>query len=124
MRFRAVTTPGPSKGISFKDIPKVVKPNEALSLQEILERFTRGEALDIGKEPRYHDSELDLEKLRGLDPIEREEIIEGLSAVQATYRRQEEEKKKAAVAAEVKRLAAEELARKAKENAAVAEQSA
>lgn len=117
MKYRAVTIPGRSKGISFKDIPKVVKPNDALSLEEILERFTRGEALDIGKDPRYHDSDLDLEKLRGLDPVEREEIIEGLSTVQATFHRQEEERKKAAVAAEVQRLAAEELARKAKENA-------
>lgn len=57
----------------------MVQPDQGLSLKEILERFTRGESLELGKQTWYEtdldeesESLIDYDKLRGLDLTELE----------------------------------------------------
>lgn len=66
--------------------PSETVQNDAYTIQEILERFTRGtwkvdphEGIDGGApEPDQLDEEIDLEKFSRLDPAERHEVIMGM----------------------------------------------
>lgn len=112
MKFKAVAFPATSPGEVAIGKDEVV-PDQALTLKEILFRFTRGEKLPVGKEVSYHESEDDIEKLRGMDPVDRDEFLKELEAKQKAYQDQEKAKRQAAIDAEVKRQA-EEAAAKAK----------
>lgn len=75
-QWAGVVTPG----------PKQVVPNMSLSLQEILERFTRGEPLEIGKEYNYDDQgDDDLEKVKHMDLVDREEYVNKLKQTRKFY---------------------------------------
>lgn len=101
--------PAPCVGQAFTDKKSVV-PNLALSLQEILERFTRGEPLEIGRgEAVYDDGDEDLEKLKTMDLVDRAEYVDRMKQVDKTFQRQEKEREKRRQAEMVK-LAAEKLA--------------
>lgn len=94
MRYLSISCPTPAKGQSDFG-PKQVVPNQALSLQEILERFTRGEAVSVGKPYSYdEDVDVDLEKVKNLDLVDREEYIESLKKTQTTFERQEKAREK------------------------------
>lgn len=98
MEFKSLALPPESEGLSFKGIPSMTVPDQAMSLEEILERFTRDESLAIGKSVAYpeqeevQDDSLDLEKLQYYDPVDKQAVIDKQKAVQAKYRRQEEKR--------------------------------
>jgi len=108
MKFKSSAFPNPCLG--QKDFgPVLVVPNQAMSLEEILERFTRGEPVAVGRETSYHESDDDLEKVSKMDLVERDEYIDKLKQTQKDYEKQEKRK----VAKEREKLlkeAAEKLA--------------
>lgn len=94
MKYKSEATPSPSVGVG-KWGPKMTVPNQSMSIQEILERFTRDEALPIGQDVQYHESEDDLEKIAHMDLVDREEYTDKLKEVQKAYKVQEAKKAKA-----------------------------
>lgn len=65
------------KGQSFKGVKKHVVPNQSMTLQQILQRFIKHEALPIVKEGFYAEGQdLDLEKVVQEDVTVREEIYQ------------------------------------------------
>lgn len=91
--------------------PVLVLPNQALSLSEILQRFTRGEPIAIGKETSYHESEDDLEKVSHLDLVDREEFVNKLRSTKKEYEKQEKLKEITQREAIRKKLEEEEAAK-------------
>lgn len=104
-----------------------------MSLQEILDRFSRGEAVPIGQEVQFGTDiqdflNVDLEKLANSDLTEKDEFIEKLTEVKNAY--EENEKRKAKTAHEAKlaeqkkledrriRIKAKQLAKQKLENPA------
>jgi len=115
MKFKCVALPGVRwPGVKYSG-PKLVVPNMAMSLQEILERFTRGESLEIGRDATFDDEgDDDLEKVAHMDPVDKQEFIDGLKQTRKDYEKQEkkraaEEKKRLDTLA-VEKLAADKLA--------------
>lgn len=92
MKYISKAIPGVALGIKTTGKSLVV-PNQALSLQEILARFTRGEPLAIGREGQYHESEDDLEKISRMDPVDQEEFRQKWSETQQLYEQQENTRK-------------------------------
>lgn len=66
-----------------------------MSLQEILQRFTRNETLPIGKDVSYHESDDDLEKISHMDIVDKLEFVEAQKETQKVFDRQEKAKLKA-----------------------------
>lgn len=91
MKFKSKSIPALWKGIVNQGKLLVV-PNQSMSLQEILTRFTRGEVLTVGKEIAYHESDDDLEKVSHLDLVDKEEYIDKLKQTQSEYKKQERKK--------------------------------
>lgn len=91
MKFKSIACPTISKGVRYSG-KKLVVPNQAMSLQEILERFTRGEPLPIAQPINYHESEDDLEKVSHMDLVDKEEYIDKLKTTQQEYSKQEKNK--------------------------------
>lgn len=118
MRFKSIANPGPSEGIRITD-KKAVRPNMSMSLQEILERFTRGEALEIGRDVEYDDGDDDLEKVAHMDLVDRAEFVDRLKHTARQYEKQEKAKAKK----EAERLYAEAV-KKAEEEAKKAAEKA
>lgn len=106
MKFKSSSAPKESVGQTGFG-PKTVVPNQALSLEEIIARFTRGETLSIGRDVSYHESDDDLEKVSHMDLVDREEFVEKLKTTQKEFEKQE--KRKATKLQE--RLRAEALAK-------------
>jgi len=127
IKFKSVAYPKPSEGVSYKDVVDQVVPDDSMSLQEILERFTRREELPIGRPHSFGNPEVervldvDLEKVQFADLTEKEEFRQTVAKVRETYNKQMAEKaandkKKAAEAAKAAeekriRLAARRLAK-------------
>lgn len=107
MKYKSISVPAPSPG-ELGGRKKLVVPNQALSLQEILERFTRKEALPIGRDANYHESDDDLEKVAHFDLVDKEEFSDKLMETQKTYKKQEAER---LLAARRAKEAADEAAR-------------
>lgn len=106
MKYKSIANPKPTPGVVFKG-EKLVVPNQAISLQEILERFTRNEALPIGKEPVFHESEDDLEKISKADLVDKAEFSQKLIDTQKKYEKQEKARKKKIEEEERAKIAAE-----------------
>lgn len=102
MKFKAVAHPAPYAGQVKFDKDQTV-PNDAMSLKEILARFVRGEKVAVGRDGSYDEGEEDLEKLRDMDPVDRDEAIAKMKATQKRYTAQEK--------ARVKKLEDEERAK-------------
>lgn len=83
-------------------------PNQNMSLKEILTRFTRNEALPIGKDQTFHEGEYDLEKVKASDLVDKAEFIDKMKETQSAYKKQELAKEKAARAAAQKKIEDEE----------------
>lgn len=127
IKFKSVAYPTPSDGVSYKDVEDQVVPDDSMSLQEILERFTRREELPIGRAHSYGNPDvervldIDLEKVQFADLTERDAFREQVAQVRATYEKQmaakaaidKQKAAEAAKAAEEKRirLAARKLAK-------------
>lgn len=94
MKFKSIASPEPSVGFRTRD-KKLTVPNQALSLEEILSRFTRGEPLEIGREGAQYDDDgsEDLEKLSHKDLVDKEEYVDKLKQTQKRYDQQERRKK-------------------------------
>lgn len=110
MKYKSISIPAVSVGI-LTVAKKMVVPNQAMSLQEILERFTRNEALPIGQDVQYHESDDDLEKISHMDLVDKAEYVEKLQETQKLYKAQEAKKAKV----EKERLLAEAKAEAKKE---------
>lgn len=109
MKYKSICTPDPVIGQVFTD-KKAVVPNQALTLEEILKRFTRGEPLEIGREgAQYDDGEEDLEKCKNMDLVDKQEYIDKLKRTQKDFEKQEKAREKKRLA-EIDRLAVEKLA--------------
>jgi len=92
MKFISIASPVLGAGQRFSG-KKLVVPNQAISLQEILERFTRGEPVAVGQDVSYHESDDDLEKIQYMDLTERDEFIAQQKETQKSYAKQEKRKK-------------------------------
>lgn len=128
MKYKAIAIPKPSPGVDFSKEVALVVPDQSMSLQEILKRFTRGESLPIGVSTEYGDENLDnplnvdLEKIRLADLVDQADYVDKLKDVKTRYDKQEKQKAAkiaadkaaAAKAADEKRIqeAARELAAK------------
>lgn len=110
MNYKSYALPSPSIGVAISG-KKIVVPNQSLSIEEILQRFTRNEALPIGQEVQYHESDDDLEKISHMDLVDKAEYAETLKETQRVYKKQEAVKAKA----EKDRLLAEAKAEAKKE---------
>lgn len=95
IQFRKHTEFGKSAALSFVGVTEITVPHQAMSLKEILDRFTRKEKLPVGKDVVFYDQdyEHDLEKLSRMDLTERDEFLEFQRSVKARYERQEAAKK-------------------------------
>lgn len=101
MKFKSTAIPSKAEGKRF-DGPKQVVPNQSMSLQDILERFTRGEALPVGMDVNYENVfGTDLEKVVHYDLVDRSEFIEKVKAIQDGFV-QKEKAHKAKLQAEAK----------------------
>lgn len=83
----------PYKGQDFSKCEVLTVPDQAMSLREIIERFVRGESVDAEFPVQWHESEDDLEKLRYLDPVDKQAYIKKMMEVQERYNEQEEKKR-------------------------------
>jgi len=87
--------PEPSLGEDFKKIPKILVPDQSLSLKEILTRFTRGEAVPVGKQGEFDDeADEDLEKLANADLVDKAEFIDRMEQIRRAHDKQEKAKAK------------------------------
>jgi len=66
------------KGLDFSKATVVTVPNQAMTIQTIIERFTRGERLPIKKEGYYSTKFGDIEKMDNLDITEKMEVAQEL----------------------------------------------
>lgn len=89
---------------------KMVVPDQSLSLQEILLRFTRNEQLPIGKDVQFHESDDDLEKVSKMDLVDRAEYVDKLKETQKGFEKQERKK-----AADIKKRAEEKVLEEARQ---------
>lgn len=93
-KFKSIAWPAPTAGIAGGR-KKLTVPNQALSLEEILRRFTRGESLEIGKDGTFDDEgDDDLEKVAHMDLVDREEYVNKLKQTEKDYEKQEKGKAK------------------------------
>lgn len=107
MKFKSKAWPEVSAGSKTLE-KKAVVPNMTMSLQEIIDRFTRGEPLEIGRDGNYSDGDDDLEKVGHMDLVDRDEFIERQREIQKRYTEQEK-RKEAKRQEELDRLAVEKL---------------
>jgi len=114
MKFRAISIPTPAKG-QGNFPPKQVQPNQSMSLEEILERFTRGEPVAVGRDIQYHESDDDLEKVKNMDLVDREEYMDKLKQTRKDFDKQEKKKADAGRKAAREKIEEEERAKLAKE---------
>lgn len=99
MKFRSKAVPVQSVGTKYSGKSLVV-PNQAMSLQEIIKRFTRNEAVPVGRDAQYFEGDVDLDKIAHADLVDKAEFIEQQKATQKEYSKQEAAK----ATAERKRL--------------------
>lgn len=108
MKFISNTIPKPSLGVDYSGEVSQVVPDQSLSLEQILIRFTRGEPVPVGHETSEGIQDVDLEKLSKADLVDRFEYVEHLKSVRKQYEMQEAEKKKAEKLEAEKKAKAEE----------------
>lgn len=96
MKYKSVSIPAPSKGADYsKEVDQVV-PDQSMSLEEILRRFTRGEAVPAGHDVAFDDdSDIDMEKLATADLVDKAEMAQQMRDVQSKFDEQEKSRKAA-----------------------------
>lgn len=115
IKFKSVALPSPSVGTDYSKVIDQVVPDQSMSLQEILKRFTRGEKVPVGHEVSYHESDTDLEKLSKSDLVDKAEFVDKMKEVKVRFDKQEKKKKRDAIEAEKARIKAEAIAEAKKE---------
>lgn len=91
MKFKSIAFPKPQGGEVYTG-RKLTVPDQSMGLKEILRRFVRNEAVAVGREGVYVESEDDLEKVAHFDLVEKEEFIERQKEKQKRYQAQEKKK--------------------------------
>lgn len=94
MQYRALAYPKKSKGLNFEGVEHLTKPSAGMSLKVILDRFTRGEAVPVGKDALDgvdYDFGLDIDymKLRGADLVDKQDFIQKMQVIQDAHKRQQ-----------------------------------
>lgn len=97
MKFKSIALPKPSEGVDYKSEKDEVVPDQSMSLEYILQRFTRGEPLSVGHDVTFVEEvpgflDVDLEKLATSDLVDKEEYIDMLRKVKVAYDKQEKKK--------------------------------
>lgn len=92
MKFKNSAVEPPRAGIDYTKEVELTVPDDAMSLQEIIERFVRGEELAIGKDVSFHESEDDLEELNRMDMVDKAAYIKRMKEVQNQFEAQEAER--------------------------------
>lgn len=134
MKYKINAIPEPDLGVDYSNEIDAVVPDQSMSLEEILQRFTRGEQLPIGMEVSEGDESgdnplnMDLEKIANSDLVDKEEFIGKLRDIQKRYDTQEREKREAEAKRKQEefekldqkriRMAARKLAKESKEKLA------
>ena len=125
MQYVAHSIPTVRPGTSFKGIKTQTVPDQSMSLQEILERFTRNETLPVGHDHHYdEETEHDLEKVKHFDLVEKQELAQEFkdkaSKIDATLKKREAKEKaeKAAKEAEEQEFREAFKKQKAEQNSA------
>lgn len=113
--FKSIAFPEPSVGVNYEKEKYIVQPDQSMSLEEIIDRFVRGEPLDVGMTTAYGDEEIDnplnvdLEKLVHADLVDRQAYYDQLEELVKTYKKREKESEDAKAAEEEQaRIKAEE----------------
>lgn len=87
MQFKGKAIPAISVGVDFTDEEDLLQPDQGLSLKDILERFTRGEALPVGKNGTFGSDDehevfsVDLEKLMYADLVDKSAYYDKLTEI-------------------------------------------
>lgn len=85
----------------YSGVKEITVPKQSLTLRQIIERFTRKEALPIEKEGFYSDQYGDLEKLLKKDITVRHEYVEKMRArldkIEAALNQQKKDAENAAI---------------------------
>lgn len=105
----SVAYPEPPPGEDYSHCEVITVPNDSISLEEMLRRFTVGEPLDVEHEGSYvpdlseaddySDPVLkgvDLEKLGRADLVDKAEFVDKLKKSRATYEMEEKARQEAA----------------------------
>lgn len=95
MIYRTSTIPKPSEGISFIGVKDEVVPDQSMSLQYILEKFTRGEPLAVAHPTSEGVQDEDLEKIRHADLVDKAAYSAKLEGIKKAHEKQEAKKAKA-----------------------------
>lgn len=111
MKYKKSSLPAPTLGISFIGIKDIVVPDQSMSLEYILKRFTRGEPVAVGHETSEGIQEEDLEKMKHADLVDKAEFKDRLEQVKTKHAEQEARKKKAQKEAAEKKAAEEQEAK-------------
>lgn len=130
MAYKSTALPLPDPGYDCTHQVKEVVPDQSMSLAEILQRFTRGEAVPIGKDGEFDehadtDESIDLEKIAKADLTDKEEYYNKLQETREKYEKQEKAKSakaaklaKEKAAAEFKAAVEKEVQERLKEKSA------
>lgn len=111
MRYKnAVAFPRPElPSKDWSQIERLTVPDQSLTLADIIDRFSRKEALPIGKQVSFNDEievdspfAVDLEKLAKADIIDKMEYVEQWKTVTTAYAEQDKKAKAAKDAADKK----------------------
>lgn len=99
MKFKKSAIPEPSKGVDYRKVKDEVVPDQGMSLKEILERYTRGEALPVGHDTQYGDSpdddnplDVDVEKIATMDLTEKDEFKKEMQQTVDLYESQQRQR--------------------------------
>lgn len=117
MQYKKSSLPEPWEGVDYTNEIDQVIPDQSMTLEEILTRFTRGETLPVGMEFADGDEEgdnplgVDLEKVKNSDLVDKAEFIEKLKDVQRQFDEQEQKKAADKKAAEAKAFAEKDAKR-------------
>lgn len=90
LSFKQKAIPNPSDGLDLSGEELITVPDQSLSLQEILDRFTRKESLPIANDGLYENDndevgETDLGKFHAMDIVDQYSHIENMFEKQKRY---------------------------------------
>jgi len=92
VKFKAIVYPAPSAGTRAQNKKgKLTVPDSSMSLKEILNRFVRNEAVPVGRNVTWHESDDDLDKIAHADLTEQAEFVEKQKETQRKYDREQKE---------------------------------
>lgn len=113
MKYKGIALPSPAKGQDFTKEVDIVVPDQTMSLDYIIRKFTRGEALppiaqsvQFGSETDLSSVEMDFEKFKNLDLVDKTEFAEKVNDLISKI-----EKRKAAIDAKLKSEQAQDAKR-------------